>query len=528
MPTHDLPLELWLEILSYLPRSTLHRMIGVNRILFELALDEKYEEIKFMADTTEMGYMFRQLEQSASIARRVKRLVIRPTFLPAMDIDYVENAVSSKLPAKANFLNCFRSSTVHIEEPFVAKKEDSTEEILRSGKRALKCCSNIQELTVVLHDHTLTSSFSSFLSSLWKADSIGPRLRKLHMHMTLSKFPIFLNPLINSPGHLRNLDAFSIDFAPSRFDVAFDYEQSKEAARDSYRALAPLRSFCWSLKQSLTAISISSHNTHDFATFLNDLPPHFPNLKKVELLAIFSLEAHQIAPLFRFLSDHSAQLEEVMIKPYPRQISFNHSDDSYAAWISDCVPNGFGTLVFPQLATFAVGLREHPKRHPDWSRWAGRNAKPVPNLSVMAPKLTRFIMNDLALSFERLSDILGTLAPGLEGIEFVATVLSPQLFDLLASKVPSVEMLAVEYKAISDFNITSQNQGSSAPGFLEAMRARRYPHWNLKLLRITTMSSCGQPHPNVWLMKNAAEAFSLEVQIDATYRCCCGDALRST
>lgn len=63
MPTPDLPLELWLEILSYLPRSTLHRMIGVNRTLFELALDEKYEEVMFLADNTEMAKMFRQLEQ---------------------------------------------------------------------------------------------------------------------------------------------------------------------------------------------------------------------------------------------------------------------------------------------------------------------------------------------------------------------------------------------------------------------------------------------------------------------------------
>ena len=63
MPTPDLPLELWLEILSYLPRSALHTMIGVNRVLFELALDEKYEEIRFIADNVEMEKMFWQLEQ---------------------------------------------------------------------------------------------------------------------------------------------------------------------------------------------------------------------------------------------------------------------------------------------------------------------------------------------------------------------------------------------------------------------------------------------------------------------------------
>ena len=63
MPTPDLPLELWLEILTYLPRSTLARMIGVNRILFELALGEKYEEVRFIDDNVEMAKIFRQLEE---------------------------------------------------------------------------------------------------------------------------------------------------------------------------------------------------------------------------------------------------------------------------------------------------------------------------------------------------------------------------------------------------------------------------------------------------------------------------------
>jgi len=59
------------------------------------------------------------------------------------------------------------------------------------------------------------------------------------------------------------------------------------------------------------------------------------------------------------------------------------------------------------------------------------------------------------------------------------------------------------------------------------MCTRRYPHWKLKRLRFSLMSSCGLPHPSVRLMKDVAEAFSFEVELDVTYRCYCGDALRS-
>ena len=62
MPTSDLPVELWLEILTYLPRSTLHKLIGVNRTLFELALNDLYEEVRLISDDKDMDKTFKQLK----------------------------------------------------------------------------------------------------------------------------------------------------------------------------------------------------------------------------------------------------------------------------------------------------------------------------------------------------------------------------------------------------------------------------------------------------------------------------------
>ncbi len=35
----DLPIELWLEVLSYLPRGFVWKMVGMNRALFELGMN---------------------------------------------------------------------------------------------------------------------------------------------------------------------------------------------------------------------------------------------------------------------------------------------------------------------------------------------------------------------------------------------------------------------------------------------------------------------------------------------------------
>jgi len=57
-----LPLELWLEILSYLPQNSRRKIVGINRFFFELVLDELYEELHIVADDEETLYRFSQLQ----------------------------------------------------------------------------------------------------------------------------------------------------------------------------------------------------------------------------------------------------------------------------------------------------------------------------------------------------------------------------------------------------------------------------------------------------------------------------------
>lgn len=61
MPASDFPPELWTEIVSYLPRNVLRKMIGVNRLLFELALNDLYEEVRFTSDDKQTANVFDQL-----------------------------------------------------------------------------------------------------------------------------------------------------------------------------------------------------------------------------------------------------------------------------------------------------------------------------------------------------------------------------------------------------------------------------------------------------------------------------------
>jgi hypothetical protein len=146
-----------------------------------------------------------------------------------MDSDEAENSAQSsrtRLASKQRLLSHlnrlkysspeFRRDVEGRDSKHKSPPTPTTRDILQLVEKGIKLCPNLQSFTVVLHDHMLTIPFISFLKSLWKPDSIGPRLRTLHMDMTLAKIPAFLQPLISPQKVLPNLEIFSIDLAPSR------------------------------------------------------------------------------------------------------------------------------------------------------------------------------------------------------------------------------------------------------------------------------------------------------------------------
>ncbi|KAF8152232.1 hypothetical protein B0H34DRAFT_800709 [Crassisporium funariophilum] len=402
MPTSDLPLELWLEILSYLPRSTLHKMIGINRILFEIALDDIYEEVRFVCDDKDTRKTFKQLRH-ADISNRVRHLLIRPAFLPGLDEDVNASSatVQDRLSTTFTYMKNLRklpSKTTIFDESL----RDPAYEILDIAKRSIKFCQNLRELTIILRDHALTLSFMSFLNSMWNSDSIGPNLQKLSLETTLVKLPLLLNPLVKCSKQLSHLETFDLNIAVSRF-------QHTLTERDA--AIHALESFLDAFNGTLTSLTISFSLQMVLRPFFEFLP-HLPKLKKLELLVIFNvltLDSPLGEHLAMFIAKHTEHLEHLVIKPHPRQVSLYASDETYSDWLShDSIPDSakgfaFPQLILPKLRILDVELRER-------YRFAGSQSRLLlPNLSGVAPKLTTLALTNVPLSFSRISHIIENL-----------------------------------------------------------------------------------------------------------------------
>lgn len=60
--TINFPVEIWLEIISLLPDHDLRKLIGVNRTLFEMVLDDIYRDIRLISDDVKTIQTFEELK----------------------------------------------------------------------------------------------------------------------------------------------------------------------------------------------------------------------------------------------------------------------------------------------------------------------------------------------------------------------------------------------------------------------------------------------------------------------------------
>ncbi|KAF9523302.1 hypothetical protein CPB83DRAFT_693934 [Crepidotus variabilis] len=513
MATPDLPVEIWLEILAYLPRSALHKMLSINRLLFELALNDIYEEIRLVDDDEEMVKVLKQL-RSPSIAERVKRLYIRPAFLPGMDESNegssAEPSGPSSLEAGFNFLK-----SLSISRKLRSTIPVPAERIFHLASTAIKKCINLRHLTVVVHDHALTPLFMDFLDSLYHSDSLGPKLTQLSIDTTALKLPSLLKPLIKRVSSLTSLEEFEFSLVDSRFS------QTNADYAASYKTL---KTFFETFSKTLITVSVSTLVPRDLKPLFTAFPLGKP-FRRLQLCAIFN-SATLPTPheLTTFLFNQASGLENLTLSAHPRQTSFHSSGYEYADWLlksSTPTTVEFGSLKFPNLRSLNIELPTVPHR---------RNA-PLPPLVDIAPNITTLILTHHYLTFEHLTEIMDNLPTfepqkiKLQRFEFRLLSLCPQTFDVLAQKAPRLLELSIEYLRssadISGSEVRLWDQGKTLNDFRELMQPRRYPNWGLSKLRLACLQSNSHAHPVPSFMEAVASTLPKAILMDVDYYCEC-------
>ncbi|KAF9467599.1 hypothetical protein BDZ94DRAFT_1248505 [Collybia nuda] len=286
----DLPVELWLYILSLLPRAQLPKLLGVNRVCSARAMDEIYREVLFTDDGGAMLKTFRQLQYPA-ISSRVQHVYIQPRFFPEM-------------AAKPRFLKLMKRRMLHFRRKqtqmlFFNPRDD----VLFIAQCALVNCTEATELTIALHDFILPASFGYLLETVWT--SLGPNLHRLTLNATLAKFPLILKDSLLST--LPNLTDLCIILSISKFPPT--HKQHTLAIR----ALSCLLN---ALTVTLQSLTLYSYELEEIVMLFQALR-YFPHLQKLAIHVAEGQDSFVPQTLTQFLARHENTVKHfALLEPF--------------------------------------------------------------------------------------------------------------------------------------------------------------------------------------------------------------------
>ncbi|KAF9467602.1 hypothetical protein BDZ94DRAFT_1294927 [Collybia nuda] len=481
----DLPVELWLYIISMLPRGHLYKLVGVNRTLFSLAMGEIYGEVRFMDDDQVMRKTFHQLKYP-SIARRVQHVYIRPGFFAKME-RVTEPKLSVIKRLRANIFRLGRRKTL---QPAVDPQED----ILLVAGCGLANCMAVEELTIILHDLLPPPTFSSFVTTIWV--SMAPNLRRLTLDATLPKLALLLDPAILQ--NLPNLTDLKISITISRF--------SSRPKRDP----CIIRPFLNSLTKTLISLTILSE-IMDLTNLFYGLG-HFPLLQTLSIHTAMNRLTFKVPYLLaKFITLHKDTLQVLTIVPLDAMLLRNEL--SYRVWVTQV----FCGLDLPALQSLDIGL----------SMGFPFSDTIIPPLySTRLPRLVSLILSDAYMSYDDIEATFGNNFNGnrLESLQIRVEELNPQVLYLLAERLLHLTSLDMTFERRSvEILPIHDTYDSYDLDFEHQMSNCKLPNWNIRNLKLSRVywRSCPLPHYELRTMEIVAGCLPSPVTLGIQNECIC-------
>lgn len=339
-------------------------------------------------------------------ASRVRRLYIRPTFLPGMDPR--GKAIYDKGESAAE----------------IKRRKLAIRKFLGIALESLTHCSHLQEMTITIHDQYLTRSLVTFLRKLLKR--VGAMLHTLTIDMTLSSF-LSIHHIFN-PKFLSKISSLTIRITTSRF------ETSPRQARRVRKALLHLITSLHTTLRSL-AFEVIDFNLSKIFQKLKNLPL----LRSLELRTEVGFSA--LIPTIHFVTflQHNINNLECLVIRRPTL-------DSIATWsLQETIRRLYDLLCIQKLTNLKELVLEVD--------YGVIFTSLVAHIDTFVPHLRKLTLTGQAaiLDDSQLSSLLGGLArcdKGLEHLRITLTQFSPDDVDLLATSLPNLKSLDLNYRLL--------------------------------------------------------------------------------
>ncbi|KAF8063313.1 hypothetical protein FPV67DRAFT_1782820 [Lyophyllum atratum] len=453
----DLPQDIWDLIASHIPYLQLGPLISVNRAFLNIVLDARYKTVEWVVLDKKLISSLGRL-QSPYIARRVRRLHIRPWFIQYLleREKLFEETTRSRVEEEPTWqqqtwtqLGTFLGfPSMHTPETtnhrsFRAKKGSgyvaSPNEIMSAMINAVQLMVNVTTYDLRWRDLPLNNDTLALLTSAGAAFSGS--LSKLVLHARISRFESFLT--LTNFYALNELE-FHFDFD---FEANADDGAQEEAILVNY--IAPYITHLASLR-SLTIVSSAKADHSAFLRAMGSVPP----LRLLALRIPFN-QKHLSDPstIGHILHLHRSTLSSVELRPND---DYTSKDPSYTAlalhnWSAvarQCLVNTGWLGNVESLTIPAV-------HHPTMFTMIHHTSAHLTSLCLFSRYLEGF----------EAAEVIGLLGPrvGLRRLSLEVKQLTPELISLLANTLPGLSSLTLVLE--SDFKVPFMGASFAQQGY---------------------------------------------------------------
>ncbi|KAF8067926.1 hypothetical protein FPV67DRAFT_1165267 [Lyophyllum atratum] len=447
----ELPFEIWRQVASYLPTDCLTALYSVNRPFFELAMEERYNTVRF-EHPDEIAKNFDFHFRLPMALRRVRSLHVSPQM---MHIDSVKGWKG--LLAKTFRKRLYRAI--------------STGNAFRKNLDFITGLTGVTSLKISCPRHMRSSEFPDLVRLLpvFTAGRIcfGGTLCSLTLQIPRDGCPVLLTPTMVFPS-LKRLKVI--------LDVAVTLRSASPGVAPRpgililYNILAP---FINNHRPTLRSLSLSLY--HDvmedptIPVFLTKLH-HFPHLTGLMLGQDFVSATYLDSSALQYMLElHADNIRELTLHPIPR---LPKRDPPTHEWYE----RGFFLVRLLNLEHLELRMGVFPNyiRMFEYLHQFGN--------SLTSLHLVRGEHQIEWFSYSEVEHLVDAFSRQglLKTLSIYVALLTPHLLSLLAAKLPQLEILSLRFRAFSSIQVYLDSAPTTSILFEKVVSGHRHGAWRLQ------------------------------------------------
>ncbi|CAK5268398.1 unnamed protein product [Mycena citricolor] len=395
----ELPSEVILHILSFIPVPEL--IPGVNFQFYNYYLDARYGSIRIESIDHRTFRLIERLKDPV-VARRVRRLVVRPPTLPLAPTGPPHNARAT--------IRRFLSFMTRVAPEWL-----TVEDIIDSLMLVLPRLGNLTHFEIETWDIPPEMDLQPFFRTAWTA--FGERL----VSMSIAGRPETFYQFTSSEPRL-----FSCKHLGLQFTRELDTMASAAVTDILVNSVAP---FINGLATQLESLRIWSWSTLDLSTLFLHLGA-FPKLRRFHLRAPFNKAFPDPTGLTRLLEDNARTLEMIELRLNPAGSAMDPGiENALAEWFAS---HSAQPTVLSDLDSLFIYPTTHAAGFTALMMYVGRSAGTLRSLAV----------KDRYLTLGEVQSLVGPLY-GLRTLRLNVRIWDVELFRLLEKSLPGLKSLSL-------------------------------------------------------------------------------------